>query len=212
MDMELSDAEKVKILNSTDLYDIMQRILLRENKINQDREHFWVIGLSHSNRLLFIELVSKGTVNKTLVEPMEVYSLALQKRAVKVMLVHNHPSGELEPSAADKDITDRLIQVGLILNTEVLDHLIISGTDYLSFNDMGLMDELKKSTKWVPEYKLKEQIQQLAAEVMNAKERAYLEKIGTIKGMIEEGMDLEAIARVTGVSVADIEKLQGDKE
>ncbi len=203
--MELSEAEKVKILNSTDLFAIMQNILLRENKINQDREHFWVIGLSNSNRLLFIELVSKGSVNKTLVEPMEVFSFALQKRAVKIMLVHNHPSGELQPSEADKDITDRLIQVGLIVNTPVLDHLIISTTEYLSFNDTGLLDELKKSTKWVPEYKLKEQFQKQAAEIAK---RALAERdIEIIKNLKAEGMDLETIAKVTGLSVEEIEGL-----
>jgi DNA repair protein RadC len=73
----------------------MQQILLREDKIDQNREHFWVIGLANNNRILFIELVSLGTVNRTLVEPMEVYSLALQKRAVKIILCHNHPSGIL---------------------------------------------------------------------------------------------------------------------
>jgi DNA repair protein RadC len=153
MSIKLTEAEKIKVLNSDDLYAIMQKVLLRESKIDQDREHFWVIGLSTSNRLLFIELVSKGTINKTLVDPMEVFSLALQKRAVKIMLVHNHPSGELKPSEKDINITDRLIQVGLIVDTVVLDHLIISDKSYLSFADNGLLEQLKESKKWVPRYK-----------------------------------------------------------
>ncbi len=143
MNIELSDIEKIKILNSDDLYGIMQRVLLREDKIDQNREHFWVIGLENNNRILFIELVSLGTVNKTIAQPMEVFSLALQKRAVKIILCHNHPSGELKPSEQDKDITDRLIQVGLIVDTPVVDHLIISTKSYMSFIDVGLFDILK---------------------------------------------------------------------
>ncbi|MEO1385510.1 MAG: JAB domain-containing protein, partial [Bacteroidota bacterium] len=130
MTIRLSDKDKIKVLNSGDLYGIMQRILLRENKIDRDREHFWVVGLASNLRILFIELVSLGTVNKAIVEPMEVFSLALQKRAIYVILVHNHPSGDLIPSKEDKDVTDRLIQTGLIVNTLVLDHLIISEENY----------------------------------------------------------------------------------
>jgi len=158
MNVKLPDTDKIKILNSDDIYGIMQRVLLRENKIDQDREHFWVIGLASNNRILFIELISKGTINKTLVEPMEVFSFALQKRAVKIILAHNHPSGELKPSDGDKDITDRLIQVGIIVKTPVTDHLIISDNSYLSFADIGLLDELKESTKYVPAYEIEKRI------------------------------------------------------
>lgn len=76
---------------------------------------------------------------------MEVFSFALQKRAVEIILCHNHPSGELKPSEGDKDASDRLIQVGIIVDTEVLDHLIISTKSYLSFKYTGLLDELKKA-------------------------------------------------------------------
>ncbi|MEY8860220.1 RadC family protein [Tenacibaculum singaporense] len=144
MDIKLTEQEKIKILNSDDIYGIMQRILLRDNKIDQNREHFWVIGLANNNRILFIELISLGTVNATLVEPMEVFSFALQKRAVKIILCHNHPSGELTPSDNDKNLTDRLIQVGIIVNTHVIDHLIISDKSYLSFADNGLLGSVVK--------------------------------------------------------------------
>lgn len=79
MDIKLTEKEKIKILNSDDIYGIMQRILLREDKIDQNREHFWVIGLETNNRILFIELISLGTVNKALAEPMEVFSLHCKK-------------------------------------------------------------------------------------------------------------------------------------
>ena len=79
MEIGLSKEERIRILNSDDLYSIMQRILLREQKIDQNREHFWVIGLANDHRLLFVELISLGTVNQTLAEPMEVFSFGITK-------------------------------------------------------------------------------------------------------------------------------------
>ncbi len=203
MDVKLTEAEKIKILNSDDLYGIMQRILLRENKIDQDREHFWVVGLANNNRVLFIELISLGTVNQTLAEPMEVFSLALQKRAVKIILCHNHPSGELKPSSKDKDITDRLIQVGIIVNTEVIDHLIISDKSYLSFADVGLLEILKQSTKYVPPYVLAERMKKEAAEL--AKQKTTIEIAKQFK---RNGIDDQTIANSTGLSIEEVKKLR----
>lgn len=218
MTIKLSDEERIRILNSDDLFEIMRNVLLREEKIDQDREHFWVIGLSNSNNILFVELISLGTVNSTLVEPMEVYSVALQKRAVKVMLVHNHPSGRLEPSENDKVLTDRLIQVGLIINVPVLDHLIISPTNYTSFSDIGLLAELAKSLRFVPPYKQIEKIQELAERAGRLEGKIEGLKAGVEKGRDAERREIakslkyrnmtdEVIAEITGLSLEDIKKL-----
>ncbi len=202
MNIELTENERIKILNSDDIYGIMQRILLREDKIDQNREHFWVIGLENNNRILFIELISLGTVNKALVEPMEVFSFALQKRAVKIMLCHNHPSGELKPSEADHDITDRLIQVGIIVNTHVADHLIITPTTYLSFENTGLLAELKLSTKYVPNYVLEQRIADEAAEIARSRRDIEIAKV-----MKKEGEDVNKIALFTGLSLDEINSI-----
>jgi|TARA_B110000261_G_C13091745_1_gene360175 DNA repair protein RadC len=207
MSIKLTEAEKIKVLNSDDLYAIMQKVLLRESKIDQDREHFWVIGLSTSNRLLFIELVSKGTINKTLVDPMEVFSLALQKRAVKIMLVHNHPSGELKPSEKDINITDRLIQVGLIVDTVVLDHLIISDKSYLSFADNGLLEQLKESKKWVPRYKEEQLIRSDATKIADRKKT-----ISFVKNCLKQGLTFEVIEKLTGLPIEEIKKIRVPKK
>jgi len=206
MDIELTQEERIKILNSDDIYGIMQKILLRESKIDQNREHFWVIGLENNNRILFIELISLGTVNQTLAEPMEVYSLALQKRAVKIILCHNHPSGELTPSDADKDITDKLIQVGLIVNTPVTDHLIITLNSYLSFKNIGLLEELEQSTKYVPKYELERRIKKEAAEIAERKKA-----IEIAKQLKRKGIDNETIAFSTGLTIEEVEKLKVKK-
>jgi len=206
MNINLSNEEKIKVLNGNDLYGIMQRILLREEKIDQDREHFWVVGMANNNRILFIELISLGAVNKTIVEPMEVFSLALQKRSVRIILVHNHPSGELMPSEADKDITDRLIQVGKIVNLEVWDHLIISTNTYLSFRDTGLFDQLKLSTKYVPQYQLEAQYKKQAEQL--AERSATLAKSEIAIKFLNKGISIELISEATGLSIEEIRSLE----
>ena len=178
----------------------MQRILMRENEIDRDREHFWVVGLSQNNTILFIELIGLGTVKAVLVEPMEIYSFALQKRSVKIILVHNHPSGSLKPSKADKDITDQMIQVGKLLQTPVLDHLIITEEDYFSFDDSGLLDELSKSVKYVPHFLLQKRLESKTSELEDAKSR-------TVKFLHERGESIEVIVEVTGLYKKDIRKI-----
>ncbi len=153
MQYNLSEDQKIKLLKADDVYRIMQEILIREDKIDIDKEHFWMIGLEANYRILYIELVSMGSVTAT-VEPMNVYRVAVMKGAVYVIMVHNHPTGEVHASEEDKDMTDRLIQVGRILNIQAIDHLIISPKTFLSFADIGLMDELEQSTKWVPQFEL----------------------------------------------------------
>jgi DNA repair protein RadC len=209
MNIDLSNEEKIKILNGDDLYGIMQRILLRADKIDQDREHFWIVGLANNNRILFIELISLGSVNATVAEPMDVFSFALQKRAVKIVLVHNHPSGELKPSAADLDNTDRLIQVGIIVNTEVYDHLIITERSYLSFRDTGLLDDLKLSQKYVvPSLPLDDRLR-LKAEQLTEKNVIFAKSEIALK-LLFKGIDIATISETTGLSVAEIEMLKGD--
>lgn len=209
MNIDLSNEEKIKVLNGDDLYGIMQRILLREDKIDLDREHFWIVGLANNNRILFIELISLGSVNATIAEPMDVFSFALQKRAVKIVLVHNHPSGELKPSAADLDMTDRLIQVGIIVNTEVYDHLIIAKRSYMSFRDTGLLDELKLSKKYVvPSYPLDERLKE-KAEQLTEKNVIFAKSEIALK-LLFKGIDISTISETTGLSIDEIEQLRSE--
>lgn len=207
MSIDLPEDHPIKILNSTDLFDIMLHILLREDKIDRDKEHFWVVGLANNQKLLFIELISLGTVNQTLVEPMEVFSVALQKRAVNIILVHNHPSGELKPSDADKDVTDRLIQVGKIVNTPVFDHLIITRKSFLSFKDIDLLAKLEMSTKYVPPYVQMEQIKKQLTE--QAEERNSLKIAKELK---RNGLANELIAESTGLSLEEVVNLKVRKK
>ncbi|AYN04309.1 DNA repair protein [Flavobacterium sp. 140616W15] len=181
MNVKITDKDKIEIGGARDLYGIMQRILLRENEIDREKEHFWMIGLNMANTILYIELVSMGSVRATQVEPMNVYRVAVLKGATSVLAVHNHPSGRMTPSDADKDVTDRLIQVGKILNIELLDHLIISPERYMSFLDVGLMDELEKSVKYVPTYQIEERIRKQVLEIKKEMEKTIKEKTDKLK-------------------------------
>lgn len=197
MTIHLTDDDKIKVTDSLGVYKVMLQILLREEEIDRDKEHFWVVALSNNNRIMLIELISLGSVNKTIVEPMEVFSFALQKRAVKIILVHNHPSGELAPSAADKDLTDRLIQSGKLVNCPVIDHLIITTQGYTSFADTGLMAQLLLSTKYALDF---EQVHVKRAVASKAEEIA--------KKMLKAGDAIDKVSKFTGLTKKQVEKLQ----
>ncbi len=130
------DADK-QIKDSDDIYKIMQQILLRESKLYRQREYFWVIGLNTANNIEYIELVAIGSVKSVVTKPIEIYHLATSKKCEKIILVHNHPSGKLNPSEDDIAITKKLQAAGDLLEIAVLDHLIISETDYFSFYRNG---------------------------------------------------------------------------
>lgn len=203
MTIKLTEEEKNRVLNSKDIYPIMQGILSREEKIDQDREHFWIIRLATDNRIKLIELISLGTTNKVLVEPMEVFSLALQKRAVKMILCHNHPSGNLNASESDIDITDRMYQVGKIVACPIIDHLIISLDSFNSFEDSGLLEKISMSTKYVTPYLLKERLETQAKKILTLSKKNSI----LVKELKKNNYSNEHIAKLTGLSKEQIEKL-----
>ena len=139
MNVRLTKEQKIEIGSPEDIYEIMQSILLRESRIGREKEHFWVIGLATSNKISYIELVSLGSISTAIVNPLEVFSLAVRKKSPKIILVHNHPSGNLKPSKEDKNITSLITAGGKILTIEVLDHLIISEESYYSFGKNDLL-------------------------------------------------------------------------
>jgi len=222
MDIKLSPKDKKHIGGVDDVFAIMQRILLRDNKIDQEKEHFWIIGLNEAGYILYIELVTLGTVRAAIIEPMNVYRVAVMKNATRIIGIHNHPSGELTPTEDDKDITDRLIQVGRILDIQMVDHLIISPTSYVSFAVMGLMDKLELSIKYVPTYQLIEKIRKeekaiAKVAIQTAKEKAKAaidaEKIAREQAktlalaLLEKGVEIENIAKILEVAPKEVERL-----
>jgi DNA repair protein RadC len=103
------------------------------------REHFVAFYLDARNRVLARETISVGTLSASLVHPREVFAPAIERRAASLVIAHNHPSGDPEPSDDDVALTRRLVQVGILIGIEVLDHVIIGHGAYVSLKSRGLM-------------------------------------------------------------------------
>ena len=109
----------------------------------QVRERFVVIWIDSSNHGVGYEVVTEGTLNCSLVHPREVFRGAIVATCASIVLAHNHPSGVSTPSAEDLTITHQLVETGIIIGIPVLDHIIFTDTDYLSFAAQGLMQPQK---------------------------------------------------------------------
>ncbi|MCE2708823.1 MAG: RadC family protein [Bacteroidota bacterium] len=126
--------QKQKITHSSQVYE-----LLRADLQDEWVEHFFVVLLNRGNYLIKKQRISQGGMSGTVVDPKVVFSCALEHKAHSLILVHNHPSGNLNPSEQDKAITAKLVKIGRELEVPVLDHLLFSDQGYFSFVDGGLM-------------------------------------------------------------------------
>ncbi|MEZ7505929.1 DNA repair protein RadC [Flavobacterium sp. Arc2] len=123
----------VKITSSKAIFELMQPLIGE-----LPHEEFWIVYLNNSNKVLSKAQLSKGGITGTLVDVRIVFKLALEIGATSLILCHNHPSGTLVPSEADKHITKKLKLAGDSLEVKVLDHLIITEVNYFSFVDEGI--------------------------------------------------------------------------
>ena len=110
-------------------------LLLREEMESYDREHMVCIPLDAKNRILGVHTVGIGALTTLTVHPREVFKIAVLSNAASLIILHNHPSGVPDPSAADLDITGQLVQAGEILGIQVLDHIIIGEERFYSIRD-----------------------------------------------------------------------------
>lgn len=124
----------LKINSSQSVFEIMQPLLGE-----LAHEEFWIIYLNNANKIISKFQLSKGGITGTLVDVRLVFKTALSLGAVGIILTHNHPSGTLKPSESDKQITQKLKIAGEQLDIKVLDHLIITETNYFSFSDEGIL-------------------------------------------------------------------------
>jgi DNA repair protein RadC len=113
--------------------------LVMEEMRSLDREHFNSILLNTKNHVIGIDKVSIGTLNSSQVHPRELFRNAIKKSAATIILVHNHPSGNPEPSRDDIEMTNRIKDAGSVIGIEILDHIIIGDGIYTSFRERGLM-------------------------------------------------------------------------
>ena len=113
--------------------------ILKNELGNKKKEYFKVLSLDSRNKLISVDDISIGTINANLVHPREVFKTAIQHLATSIIVIHNHPSGDPEPSEADLKITKRLIEAGKLIDINILDHVIITKTKFFSFKDKGIL-------------------------------------------------------------------------
>ncbi len=129
-----AEAPKVeKITSAQSVYNLM-----RPHLQDLPHEEFWIILLKQNNQVIKKVLISRGGVSGTIVDPKIIFKQALGALASHIILVHNHPSGNLKPSQTDVELTKRLVNAGRILQIPVIDHLIYADTGYLSMVDENL--------------------------------------------------------------------------
>lgn len=124
--------ERLAVNSSGDVARYLQKRLQNEN-----REHFWVIYLNQGNRIITSEVASSGGITGTHVDTRLIVRKALEVHATQIILCHNHPSGLLKPSLADKALTQKIRDAAILFDIKVTDHLIVSNEGYYSFADEG---------------------------------------------------------------------------
>lgn len=124
--------DKLRVQCSQDAYQIMSPLIS-----DLDIEQFWIILLNRANDVIGKRKISEGGVAGTVVDAKVVFKSAIDFLASSIVLIHNHPSGNLTPSQHDRTLTTKLVEAGKVLNVNVIDHLIISEKGYTSFADEG---------------------------------------------------------------------------
>lgn len=131
----MDDTQKItKITSSKDAFELLYPLIGE-----LPHEEFWIVYLNNSNKVIHKSQLSKGGITGTLVDVRLVLKQALELGAVGIILAHNHPSGTLKPSVADKQITEKLKKASEALDIKVLDHLIVTHHQYVSFADKGIL-------------------------------------------------------------------------
>jgi DNA repair protein RadC len=207
MDIRIPKGQQKQLRTYSDLYPIMQEVLLRQNKMRRSIEYLWVVSLNTKQWITNIELINIGSPNRVRTEPPEIFRVPIYKAAVNIILVHNHPSGSLEPSPADKDFTDKMMKVGKLLNITVADHQIITEKSFYSFANAGLMKELAKSGLYEVTHKESEEVKKWREET--------LLKVGEDKAkreiairLLELGNAVDDVVKITKLRKASVEKMR----
>ncbi len=132
--LHYSRNQNKKIQAASDIFDYMAGRVPDETK-----EHLFVLHLNTKNQITKTELVSVGTLNAALIHPREVFKSAIKESSHAIILVHNHPSGDTEPSNADKQVTELLKKASTVVQIDLLDHVITGKTGWFSFRESGIL-------------------------------------------------------------------------
>ena len=126
--------EKITIKNSQTAFDLLYPLIGE-----LEHEEFWIIILNRAHKVIKTEKISQGGLTGTVIDTRMILKHALDKRATSLIISHNHPSGNKNPSEADISITKKIKNAAEIMDINVLDHIIVAGKNYLSFADEGLL-------------------------------------------------------------------------
>lgn len=113
--------------------------LLNQILVDKDREHFVVVALDTKNQPVSINICHIGSLNASIVHPREVMKSAILSNAASIIVGHNHPSGKVDPSREDIEVTKRLVEAGKIIGIEVLDHIIVGDGSFTSLKEKGIL-------------------------------------------------------------------------
>ena len=130
------EGDPKKILGREDVARFAREFLFLHEK---DREHFVVLLLNTKNEIMAHEIVTMGILDSSLVHPREVFKPAIAGSAASIIVIHNHPAGNPEPSPEDMAVTMRLCQAGYLLGIPLRDHIIVGGNNYFSFKEGGII-------------------------------------------------------------------------
>ena len=128
------EEKKAKIKSSNDVFKN-----LKYDYFNLNQEHVIILSLSTSNKIISKDVIFKGSLNQSIIHPREIFKTAISNGACSIVISHNHPSGNIQPSKEDVEITKNLVSIGKTMGIPVLDHVIIAKNNYFSFKDNFLI-------------------------------------------------------------------------
>ena len=128
---------KLQVDGAAGVAKVFQDILALEDKVEQEKEHYYVMHLNIRSQVMMVELVTVGTLTSSLVHPRETFRRAVLAGSTSIIIAHNHPSGDVEPSDEDTKVTKLMFEAGQLLGITMLDHIIFTKDSYFSFRNNG---------------------------------------------------------------------------
>ena len=209
------ESKPEKYENSKHAYEIFEKILNYEKYELRDKEHFWVMGIDNAGFIVCIYIVALGSGNQVKMTAAEILDIAVGLKSRRIILAHNHLSGDVRPSESDILTTNMLYHSCLPFGIEVLDHLIIAVGKYSSFEELGEMKKIKDD-KTYKEYNEgyiegeEKGIELGIEEGIRKGEKVGIEKekIAIAKSMLADNIDINIISKHTGISKKEIEMIK----
>jgi DNA repair protein RadC len=126
---------KIQVVGSCQVAKMFRELLLADDVIDQAKEHFYVMHLDIRSRINMVELVSLGILSSSIVHPRETYRRAVMQGSSSIVVAHNHPSGQADPSEEDMKVTKVLLEAGRMLGIDLQDHIIFTDKSFFSFKN-----------------------------------------------------------------------------